>query len=255
MREIRTNKLKRALAAGRAQTGCWLGSSDPYTTEIMGGAGFDWLLIDTEHSPLNIDAVLRMAQILAAYPVEVVVRPVDHDPGNIKRLLDVGIQSLVVPWVETAEQAERLVQAMRYPPEGFRGLGAAVARAAHWGGITNYAHAANAEKCLLVQIETKKGLDNLDAILRVEGVDGIFIGPSDLSASLGHLGNPTHPDVETAIEDALRRARAAGKASAIFALDKASAKRYLTNGTLFVAIGSDLVMLSEAANSLAREFK
>ncbi|MFZ1989278.1 MAG: HpcH/HpaI aldolase/citrate lyase family protein [Alphaproteobacteria bacterium] len=255
MSNIRPNKLKRALAERRAQVGCWLGSSDPYTTEIMGGAGFDWLLIDTEHAPHDIGAVLRMAQILAAYPVEVLVRPVDHDPGVIKRLLDIGIQSLVVPWVETAEQARTLVQAMRYPPQGFRGLGSAVARAAHWGQVDNYAHKANGEMCLLVQIETKKGLDNLDEILRVEGVDGIFIGPSDLSASLGHVGNASHPEVQSAIDDALKRARAAGKAPAIFATDPTAAKRYLADGALFVAIGADLVLLSNAAHMLARQFK
>ena len=255
MTHIRPNKLKRALREGRAQTGCWLGSSDPYTTEIMAGSGFDWLLIDTEHAPFDIGSVLRMVQILAPYPVEIFARPVDHDPGAIKRLLDIGIQSLVVPFVETAEQAERLVQAMRYPPQGFRGFAGAVVRASQWGRVDNYAQKANDEMCLLVQIETKKGLDNLDAILRVEGVDGIFIGPSDLSASLGHVGNAEHPDVLSAIDDALDRVRAAHKAPAIFATDPVAAKRYLDNGALFVAIGSDLVLLSNAAHDLARQFK
>ena len=255
MNEFKTNALKKALAERRAQVGCWLGLCDAYSAEVMAGSGFDWLLIDMEHAPNDIRSVLAHLQVFESYPVQALVRPVDHNPATIKQLLDVGVQSLVVPWVETAEQARLLVQAMRYAPHGFRGVGTAEARAARWTRVPGYLTKANAEMCLFVQIETRKGLQNLDEIARVEGVDGIFIGPSDLAASLGHIGNSAHADVQAAIDDALKRTQAAGKAPGIFATDPNAARRYLQGGVLFVAVGLDIALLANAASALARSFK
>src|ERR1700734_1481069 len=220
--QITTNKFKAALKNGeRAQIGFWLGLTDPGCAEICAGAGFDWLLIDGEHAPNDVRSILAQLQAVAPYPVHPIVRPVSGDVQLIKQLLDIGAQTLLVPMVESAEQAKLLVSAMRYPPAGIRGVGAALARASQWNRVTNYLHQANDEMCLLVQVETRAGLENLDAIAAVEGVDGVFIGPSDLSAALGHLGKPGHPEVQHAIEDAIRRIRSSGRAAGILSTDEA----------------------------------
>ena len=166
------------------------GLADPVCAEICAGAGFDWLVIDGEHAPNDVRSVLAQLQAVAPYPVHPVVRPLSGDVNLIKQMLDIGAQTLLIPMVESAAQARQLVSAMRYPPEGIRGIGAALARAARWDRIPNYVHEANAQMCLLVQVETRKGLENLEAIAGVEGVDGVFIGPADLSAAMGHPGNP-----------------------------------------------------------------
>src|SRR5579863_6609058 len=203
--DIKNNLFKAALKGGaRAQIGLWLGLTDPICAEICAGAGFDWLLIDGEHAPNDVRSVLSQLQAVAPYPAHPIVRPVAGDVQLIKQLLDIGAQTLLVPMVESAEQAKLLVAAMRYPPAGIRGGGAALARASQWNRVTHSAHEANDQMCLLVQGETRLGLDNLDAIASVEGVDGVFIGPSDLSAALRQLGQPGHVDVQQAIEDAIR---------------------------------------------------
>ena len=173
-----------ALLRGEPQIGLWLGLADPYAAELCAGAGFDWLLIDAEHAPNDVRSVLAQLQALDAYPVRPVVRPPVGETHLIKQYLDLGVQTLVIPMVETAEQARALVQATRYPPQGVRGVGSALARASRWNGVPNYLHAANGEICLIVQLESKSALEHLDDILGVEGVDGVFIGPADLSA--GH---------------------------------------------------------------------
>ena len=186
--EILVNKFKAALKNGQVQIGLWLAMADPYSAEICAGSGFDWLLLDGEHSPLDLRTMLAQLQSVAPYPAHAVVRPPTGDPVIIKQLLDIGAQSLLIPMVETPKQAEMLVRATRYPPHGFRGVGAGIARAARWGRVDNYLDRANDETCLLLQVETRTGLENLEAIARTEGVDGVFLGAADLSASLGHIG-------------------------------------------------------------------
>jgi len=254
--QTKTNTFKAALKSGeRAQIGLWLGLTDPICAEICAGAGFDWLLIDGEHAPNDVRSILAQLQAVAPYPSHPIVRPVSGDVQLIKQLLDIGAQTLLVPMVESAEQAKLLVAAMRYPPAGIRGVGAALARASQWNRVANYVHDANDQMCLLVQVETRPGLENLDAIAAVEGVDGIFIGPADLSAALGHLGNPGHPDVRQAIEDAIRRIRASGRAAGILTSDEAQARNYLSLGCMFLAVGLDGNLLMRATQDLARKFK
>ena len=254
--EMKANTFKAALKSGeRAQIGLWLGLADPICAEICAGAGFDWLLIDGEHAPNDVRSILSQLQAVAPYPVHPIVRPVAGDVQLIKQLLDIGAQTLLVPMVESAEQTRHLVAATRYPPRGIRGVGAALARASQWNRVTNYLHEADEQICLLVQMETRLGLKNLDAIAAVEGVDGVFIGPSDLSAALGHLGQPGHPDVQRAIEYAIERARSAGRAAGILTTDEAQARRYLSLGCTFVAVGLDGNLLMRATQDLASKFK
>jgi 4-hydroxy-2-oxoheptanedioate aldolase len=252
------NPFKQALQEKRAHIGLWLGLADHYTTEICAGAGFDWLLIDGEHSPNDLRTILQQAQVIAAYPgTHAIARvPVGHGhvgTALIKQYLDLGIQTLLVPMVDTAQQATELVRAMRYPPDGIRGMGGA--RASRWGRYPNYAKEANAQVCLLVQAETREALNNLEAIAATEGVDGIFIGPADLSASLGHVANPGHPEVQAAIDDAIERITRAGKAAGILTTDEALARRYLGMGATFVAVGLDNNLLARATSELAAKFK
>lgn len=249
------NAFKRALHTGETQIGAFLGLTDAYCAEIMASAGFDWLMIDGEHAPNSVRDVLQQLQAMAPYPVRVVVRCVDHDAARIKQLLDVGVQSLLVPMVESAAEAEALVRAMRYPPNGIRGVGTALARAARWNGVDGYFAKADQEMCLIVQVESKAGLDSLDDILKVEGVDAVFIGPSDLAASLGHLGNPGHPEVKASIETAIAKIAAAGKAPGVFSADPAMAKNYQERGARFIAVGVDTLLLRNAAVKLAASFK
>lgn len=254
--EIKQNTFKLALKnTQRAQIGLWLGLADPICAEICAGAGFDWLLIDGEHAPNDVRSILAQLQAVAPYPAHPIVRPVSGDVQLIKQLLDIGAQTLLIPMVETAEQARLLVSAMRYPPVGIRGVGAALARASQWNRVADYLHQANEQMCLLVQVETRLGLENLDAIAAVDGVDGIFIGPSDLSAALGHLGRPSHPDVQQAIETAIGRIRASGRAAGILTTDEAQARSYLSLGCNFVAVGLDGNLLMRATQELAARFK
>jgi 4-hydroxy-2-oxoheptanedioate aldolase len=253
--QIPDNTFKRALQAGETQIGVFLGLCDPYSAELMAGTGFDWLLIDGEHAPNTPESVMRQLQAIAAYPVRTVVRTVDHDPARIKQYLDVGVQTLLVPMVESADEARALVRAMRYPPNGIRGVGTALARAARWNGVDGYFAQADAEMCLIVQVESRAGLAALDDILAVEGIDAVFIGPADLAASLGHLGNPGHDEVKTVIADALARIRQSGKGAGVFSADPAAAARYLDSGASFIAVGVDTLLLRNAAVALAARFK
>lgn len=249
------NHFKHRLAEGQWQVGLFVGIGSACSTEILAGAGFDWLVIDAEHSPNNPLTVLAQLQAAAAYPVQVLVRPPSHDPALIKQYLDAGAQTLLLPLVDDAAQAAALVRAMRYPPRGIRGVAASLARAARWNSIPDYVRQADAEVCLVVQVETRLGLENLDAILAVDGVDAVFIGPADLAASLGHLGEAGHPEVRAAIEDALRRIAAAGKAAGVFVTDAALAARYRALGASFVAVGGDTTLLRGAAVKLADAFR
>jgi 4-hydroxy-2-oxoheptanedioate aldolase len=260
------NTFKQALAEKRAQIGLWLGLASAYSTEICAGAGFDWLLIDGEHAPNDINSILAQLQVIAGYPGSHPIARVPMGHGHvgealIKQYLDIGVQTLLVPMVDTAEQAAALVRASRYPQTdaqgkavgGIRGMGGA--RASRWGRYPQYAHEANAQVCLLVQAETQTALDNLDAIAAVDGVDGVFIGPADLSASLGHVGNPGHPEVQAAIESAIARILKAGKAPGILTSDEQLARHYIALGATFVAVGLDTQLLVRHTSALAASFK
>ncbi|MBH2927851.1 4-hydroxy-2-oxoheptanedioate aldolase [Serratia ureilytica] len=250
-----TNHFKRALQEKRPQIGLWLGLCSSYSAELLAGAGFDWLLIDGEHAPNNVQTVLGQLQAVAPYPSQPVVRPPWNDAVIIKQLLDVGAQTLLIPMIQNAEQARDAVRATRYPPHGVRGVGSALARASRWNRVPDYLQQADEQMCVLVQIETREAVKNLEAILQVEGVDGVFIGPADLSADMGFAGNPQHPEVQRTIDDAIARIRAAGKAPGILMANKARAQRYLEAGALFVAVGVDTTLLARAAEALANEFK
>ena len=248
------NAFKDALKAGRPQIGLWLGLTSSYSAELLAGAGFDWLLIDGEHAPNNVQTVLTQLQAIAPYPSQPVVRPSWNDPVQIKQLLDIGAQTLLVPMVQNADEARLAVKATRYPPAGIRGVGSALARASRWNRVPDYLHQANDAMCVLVQIETREALNNLPQILDVEGVDGVFIGPADLSADMGFSGNPQHPEVQAAIERAIAQIRAAGKAPGILMASEPLAKRYLELGALFVAVGVDTTLLARGAEALAARF-
>ncbi|KAF1050895.1 MAG: 4-hydroxy-2-oxo-heptane-1,7-dioate aldolase [Stenotrophomonas maltophilia] len=253
--QLPVNTFKQRLLQGPAQIGLWLGLADAYCAELAANAGFDWLLIDGEHAPNDLRSLLGQLQAVAAYPSQPVIRPVLGDTALIKQLLDLGAQTLLVPMVESAEQARELVRAMRYPPGGVRGVGSALARASRWNAIGDYLQHADEQMCLLVQIENLEGLANLDDIAAVEGVDGVFIGPADLSASMGQRGNPGHPEVQAAIENAIRRIRAAGKAPGILSADERLARRYIELGAAFVAVGVDTTVLMRGLQALAARFK
>lgn len=247
------NELKHALAEGRQQIGMWCSIPDASVTEALAGCGYDWILIDTEHSPVEPAAVMPLLQAMAPYPVSAVVRPVVNDTALIKRYLDMGAQSLLIPYVQTRAEAEAAVDAIRYPPRGMRGY-AGITRANRFGTMPAYATEAENEICLLLQVETKTALDTLEEIAGVDGVDGIFIGPADLAASLGHPGNPGHPDVVTAIEDAIARLKKIAKPAGILSLDPAFCQRCIELGTSFTAVGVDMALMLQGVRELRRDF-
>jgi 4-hydroxy-2-oxoheptanedioate aldolase len=253
--KIPSNHFLAAIRQGQTQIGCWVGLADANVAEALAGCGFDWLLLDGEHAPNDVRTVLEQLRAVAPYAVSPIVRPVQGDVALIKQYLDVGAQTLLVPMVDTAEHAALLVKAMRYPPEGIRGVGAALARASRWNQIDNYLNLANEQMCLLVQAETPLALKNLEAIANTEGVDGVFFGPADLSASMGYRGQPSHPEVQKAIMDAIAKVRAAGKAAGILVTDQKLANDYIARGANFVAVGVDTTLLVKAATSLAHSFK
>ncbi|WCM53232.1 4-hydroxy-2-oxoheptanedioate aldolase [Pseudomonas sp. WJP1] len=248
------NPFKTALSRGDKVIGLWLSLANAYSAEICATAGFQWLLIDGEHAPNDVRSTLAQLQAVAPYPAHPVARTVDGNPAMIKQMLDIGVQTLLVPMVDTAEQAIALAAATRYPPQGTRGVGAAAARASRWGGYTDYLETANDDVCLLVQAESRVALENLEAICAVEGVHGIFIGPADLAASMGHRGHPEHPEVQQAIDKAIRTIVASGKAAGTLTGDAKLARHYLELGASFVAVGLDLTLLARATRGLANDF-
>jgi 4-hydroxy-2-oxoheptanedioate aldolase len=252
--DLPPNILKRALREGRAQIGLWCTLASNVAIEVVAGSGFDWLMLDTEHSPNELDTVLAQLQAAAAYPTSMVVRPAWNDMILIKRLLDVGAQSILLPYVQNAEEARRAVSYTRYPPEGLRGV-SGMSRATRFGRIPDYARRAHEELCVMVQVETREGLSQIEEMAAVDGVDGIFIGPADLAAALGHAGSPGHPDVQAAIEDAIVRIREAGKAPGILFSDDTKLRHYLELGALFVAVGVDAGILARETQALAARFK
>ena len=243
------NTFKTALSSGQMLYGCWAGFADAYATEITASAGFDWLVIDGEHAPNDLRTIMAQLQVLDGKQSHPVVRLPMGEAWLIKQVLDAGAQTLLIPLVESADQAQALVRAMRYPPHGIRGSGAALARASRFSDISDYSVTANDQMCLLVQVETRAGIDALDDIARVDGVDGVFIGPSDLAADMGHLSSSTHPEVQATIKQALARIRSAGKAAGILAVDHETALKYRDWGAQFLAVGIDVVMLAAAART------
>ena len=253
--ELPVNWFKRALADSRPQIGFWCTLPGGSVAELLAGAGFDWLLFDTEHSPADPITVLEQLQAAAPYAATTaVVRAAWNDTVLIKRFLDIGVQSLLIPYVQNAEEARAAVAAVRYPPRGVRGVSGS-SRATRFGRIPEYATRAEAELCLLVQVETVEAVGEIEAIAAVDGIDGVFVGPGDLSASMGYLGQPNHPDVTAAVEAAIGRISGAGKPAGVLTLDKAIARRCLDAGALFVAVGLDAALLARNAEALAREFK
>ena len=251
--ELPRNAFKHALAAGNPQFGLWSSLCSNYTVEVIAGAGYDWILLDMEHSPNDLESLLAQLQAAAPYPASPVVRVPWNDMVTIKRVLDVGAQSLLIPYVSTVAEAKNAVAATRYPPAGVRGV-AGTTRATRFGRVQGYAKKAHEEICVLVQVETREGLDNIEAICAVDGVDGVFIGPADLHASLGHTGETANPAVVPVMEEAMRRIRKAGRAPGYLSPVEADAKRMLAAGALFVAVGADIGILARGAEALAARF-
>jgi 4-hydroxy-2-oxoheptanedioate aldolase len=252
--ELPLNHFKRAIKAGKTQIGLWSCLSSHITVEVLAGAGFDWLLLDCEHSPNDTTMVLSQLQAATGGTAQVVVRPPWNDAVRIKGFLDAGVQSFLIPYVQTEEEARRAVAATRYPPRGVRGFAGAT-RASRFGRIKDYHARCEEEICVLVQVETRTAIDNLEAIAKVEGVDGVFIGPGDLSADMGHLGNIPHPEVQAAIANAVERVKAAGNIPGTLLVDETLARRYVDMGCLFTAVGSDIGILARGAEALAQRFK
>ena len=253
--ELPANGFKQRLLAHEGQVGLWCSLSTAFTVEAVAGAGFDWLLLDTEHSPGDVQSVMSQLQALSGFPdVSPVVRPAANDAVLIKRFLDIGARSLLIPYVQSPDEARAAVAATRYPPNGIRGV-SALTRATQFGRYVDYAHRADMEIALLVQIETQAGLDALEDIAAVDGVDGIFIGPADLAASLGHMGQLAHPDVVRAVEDAIVRIGKCGKPAGILTADPSFAARCIELGTVFTAVGVDAALLARGADALAGRFR
>lgn len=252
--ELPRNHFKHALAAGQQQLGLWSSLSSNYTVEVIAGAGYDWILLDTEHSPNDLESVLSQLQAAAPYPTAAVVRVAWNDMVLIKRYLDIGAQSLLIPYVQNADEARAAVAATRYPPQGVRGV-AGGTRATRFGRIKDYAKRANDELCLLLQVETEQALENIEAICAIDGVDGVFIGPADLHASLGYTGETGNPAVVPMIEDAIRRIRKAGKAAGVLTAAEAEIQRYIEVGCLFTAVGSDIGILARGSEQLLAKYR
>jgi 4-hydroxy-2-oxoheptanedioate aldolase len=250
-----TPTFRDALAhADRPLAGMWVCTGSPLVAEICAGSGLDWLLVDMEHSPHSLESVLTQLQAVAAYPVTPVVRVPTGDVVTIKQVLDLGTQNLLVPMVSSAQQARAVVEAVRYPPRGRRGVGSALARSARWNRVTGYLEDADEHVSLVVQIETTEGVAAAAEIAAVDGVDGVFVGPSDLAASMGLLGRQDHPDVVAAVHRTFEAVRAAGKPVGVNAFDPALARGYVGAGAAFVLVGADVTLLARGSESLAERF-
>lgn len=253
------NPFKAAIAKGELQLGCWLGLADPYIAEISAGAGFDWLLIDGEHAPNDLRSITAQLQVIAGRGTHAMVRPPVGETWIIKQLLDAGAQSLLIPMVESGIQAQELVDAVTYPPYGVRGVGSALARASDFAAIEDYLTSAREQICLLAQVENQKGMDALEDILTIDGLDGVFIGPSDLAADMGYIGQPVHSEVMAAVLDATKQIVAAGKAAGILTLDQDLQAQCRDLGATFIATEIDVTLFARnmrtSAADAAKRFK
>ena len=234
--------------------GMWVCSGSPLVAEICAGSGLDWLLIDAEHGPNGLESILAQLQAVASYPITPLVRAPSGDTVIIKQYLDLGVQNLLVPMVNTGDEARAVVSAVRYPPRGVRGVGSALSRGARWNRVDNYLSRADEYVSLFVQIETADAVANAAEIANVDGVDGVFIGPSDLAASMGLLGQQEHPDVVASVEQTIRTVSALGKPVGVNAFDPAVAKRYLAAGANFVLVGADVALLARGSEALAAKY-
>jgi 4-hydroxy-2-oxoheptanedioate aldolase len=252
--ELPLNHFKRALKAGKLQVGIWNSLPDNISAEILAGSGFDWMLIDTEHTLNDLRMVCSQLQAVGGGATHPVVRPPWNDTVMLKRFLDIGVQSFLIPMVQDEEEARKAVAATRYAPRGVRGF-ASAPRAAGYGRVADYFARCEQEICVLVQIETPKALDNIEKIAAVEGIDGIFIGPGDLSAAMGYIGNPGHPEARAAIDGAIERIKACGVPAGILTGNEAMARHYIDMGCLFTAVGSDVGVLTKGLEQLAQRFK
>ncbi len=248
------NSFKRDLLAGKKLIGCWSSLCSAITTEVLGLAGFDWILLDGEHSPNDMGTYLPQLMALKDSASAPVVRPSSNNPVEIKRLLDAGFYNFLVPFVESVEEASRAVAATRYPPQGMRGVSVSQ-RSNRYGTVADYFKGANDQMCVMLQIESNAGVAAARAIAAIDGVDCLFVGPSDLAAGMGHLGNAAHPDVQAAIATIFADAKACGKASGILAPVEADARRYLDMGATFVAVGSDLGLFRAASQALCDKYR
>ena len=248
------NRFKAAIAAGTQQLGIWCSLPGGYVAELLAGAGYDWILFDTEHSPSDPTTVITQLQAAAAYDVTSIVRPASNDPVLIKRLLDVGAQTLLIPYVQSKQEAEAAVASMRYPPNGIRGV-SGVTRASRFGRIANYAKIAEQELCLLLQVETAEAIEKVEEIASVEGVDGIFIGPADLAASLGYPGEPDRSEVTSVVLDTIRRMNDIGKPVGILTPNNTFARQCIEAGTVFTAVGVDAAILARNSEALLKTFR
>ncbi|MFO1314906.1 MAG: 2-dehydro-3-deoxyglucarate aldolase [Burkholderiales bacterium] len=247
------NRFRQALRARETLVGCWCSLANPVTTEVLGLAGFDWLLLDGEHAPNDVTTLIPQLLALKDSASAPVVRPPWNDTVAIKRLLDAGFYNFLIPFVESADEARRAVAATRYPPAGVRGVSVSM-RQNRFGSAPDFLATINDNVAVMVQIESAAGIAAVDAIAAVDGIDGVFVGPSDLAAALGHLGNAGHPEVQQAIRHLFERTKAAGKASGILAPVEADARRYLEWGVNFIAVGSDLGLFRAATQGLRDRF-
>lgn len=249
------NPFKLALSRGDLQLGLWVALADAYTAEVVANAGYDWLVLDGEHTPHDLRSLLHSLQAVAAYASHPVVRLPHGEAALIKQVLEIGAQSLLVPMVETVSQARDLVSAMRYPPAGIRGVGAPIARSGRFGDYEDYFSRANETVCLVVQIESATAAANAVEIAAVDGVDGIFIGPADLAASMGLLGQPTHPSVRALIEQTVRAVRASGKSAGVYTSDETVAQAYQAAGANLLTLGADVSLLARASRQLLQRYR
>lgn len=250
-----TNNFKAAINSGKTQYGIWNGIPHSYAAEILAGAGFDWVVVDAEHAPFTMDQIVIQLQGMSRYPVTPIVRMRNADPYYMKPLLDAGVQTFIIPMVESGDTADLMAKAMRYPPTGTRGVGTALARGAQWNRVNNYFKNADAEMCLIAQVESVKGVEAINDIIAVENVDVVFMGPADLAASMGHLGNPGHPEVKEQVQKCIKKIVNSGKTAGVLTSSKELIADYASQGARMIGVGLDTIILAKATKALAEHYK
>lgn len=253
--ELRKNKFKQMMQDRTPAVGIWNGLHHPSVAEIIAGSGFDWVCVDGEHVPYDIMSIQTSVMALQSHQVSTIVRIPELNTASIKQLLDIGVMSILVPMIDTVEQAQLLVDSMHYPPRGIRGVGTALSRAAQWNSVDGYFETASDELCPIAQIESVTAVSALDDILNVDGLDVLFIGPADLAATMGHLGNASHKDVVDTVKACIRKINDAGKVAGFLTGSTELATEYKNEGALMIGVGIDTLLLSKAAAKLAQQFK
>lgn len=253
--KLRVNTFKQQILSGQKSYGIWNGIPHNYTSELCAGAGFDWVCIDAEHAPFDLPGIVQNMQAIQAHDVPAIVRIPSADPVLMKQLMDAGAQTILSPMIESADQAELIAKAMIYPPKGIRGVGTALARAAQWNRVNDYFKLADEQMCCIGQIESIKGVEALDEILEVDGLDVVFLGPADLGATMGYLGQPGHPEVVALVKECLRKIVKSGKVAGFLTGSKELIQAYSDEGALMIGVGLDTLLLAKATRALAEEFK